>query len=113
MSKPKTPFDLEAFKRRIQEEGLPVAFETSLAICKDPKAPAAARSQASANIFRINGYFTVKEPTTGRAPHEMGPDEIADAIGELQSRVRQAEERKAQALADQDTESEEDEDVFG
>ncbi|WP_417578597.1 hypothetical protein [Pelagibacterium sp.] len=75
---------------RVRTEGVLVAYETCLAICRDQTAPANAKAAASGWIFRVGGYLS-KESTTSRSkePHEMSPDEMAQEIERLDARARQ------------------------
>ncbi|QWW67970.1 hypothetical protein [Rhizobium sp. WYJ-E13] len=68
---------------RIQTEGVRVAYETALAVCRDPKAPAPAKSTASATLFRVAGYFDRKDQSPHKEPHEMSPEELRSEIKRL------------------------------
>ena len=76
--------------QRVHTEGVVVAYETALAICKDPKAPSPAKATASATIFRVAGYFDRRDGGDGeKQPHEMTPDELAAAIAKMERRAAQ------------------------
>lgn len=77
---------------RIQTEGVQAAYEASLAVCRNPKAPAPARATASATIFRVAGYFDPQERTPEKQAHEMNGEELAEAIGELERSLRKADD---------------------
>lgn len=67
--------------RRVHTEGARVAYETSLAICRDPAATPSARATASATLFRVGGYFDRNRETgPEKEPHEMTPGELQAAI---------------------------------
>jgi hypothetical protein len=53
-----------------------LAYETALAICKDPKAPAQARAIASRTIFQLAGMLNKPEPETPKEPSEMTAEEL-------------------------------------
>lgn len=79
--------------RRIHTEGVLAAYEAALAVCNDPKAPAPARATASATLFRVAGYFDRKgEGDRDKEPHEMTPDELAQAVRRAQARLQSNED---------------------
>lgn len=90
---------------RIQTEGVRAAYEASLAVARDPKAPAPARATASATLFRVAGYFAVKERDE-KEPHEMTAEELSAAIAELTARNRHA-------VGDDDGDTSENVGLFG
>ena len=45
------------FRRRVSTEGLQVAYDTALALCRDPKAPAPAKATAVVALMRAAGAF--------------------------------------------------------
>jgi sodium bile acid symporter family protein len=47
----------DALTRRIRTEGARVAFDTALAICRHPKASAAAKASAVNSLLRAGGFF--------------------------------------------------------
>ncbi|WP_228866246.1 hypothetical protein [Roseibium aggregatum] len=73
---------------RVHTEGVLAAYEASLAICRDPKAPAPARATASSTLFRVAGYFN-KENAGGseKEPHEMSADELAQAVRKISAEM--------------------------
>jgi hypothetical protein len=75
---------------RIQTEGVLAAYEASLAICRDNKAPSPAKATASSTLFRVAGYFdrAADRDRTKKDPHEMTPDELAAEI----RRIRRSQE---------------------
>lgn len=74
---------------RIHTEGVEAAYAASLAVCRDTKAPAPARATASATLFRVAGYFAVKERDE-KEPHEMTAAELQAAIDEATRRIQPA-----------------------
>lgn len=72
--------------RRVQSEGLEVAYEALVAVCKDPKAPAPAKATAGTTLFRAGGAFD-KDAQRGNAkpPEEMTAEEITARLAELRA----------------------------
>lgn len=76
---------------RVHTEGVLVAYETALAVCRDPKAPAPAKATAAATLFRVAGYFDRKDAAEpDREPHEMTADELGRAIAEMERRIKRS-----------------------
>jgi hypothetical protein len=94
----KTP-SVEAAQRelliRMRTEGVNAAYAASLAICRDPKAPAPARATASATIFRVAGYFDRTEGDNVVEPHEMTPTQLT-------AEIRRLSQRQSQPIDDSD-----------
>ncbi len=90
--------------QRIRTEGVQAAYEASLAVCNDPKAPAPARATASATLFRVAGFFDKQERAPEKAPHEMTPEELAAEIEQLSRSAKNT---------DSPPDGEDVEDVFG
>lgn len=64
-------------RRRAQTEGAQIAYETAVALCQDPKAPAQAKSAALNAILRMGGYFeNPGDDGSEKQPHEMSAEEI-------------------------------------
>lgn len=72
---------------RIQTEGVLAAYEASLAVARDPSAPAPARATASATLFRVAGYFEKREAPSEKQPSEMTPQELEGAIAQAKARL--------------------------
>lgn len=79
----------EELLRRIQTEGVLVAYETALAVCRDPKATASAKATASGTLFRVAGYFDRSGDDTGDTPVE----ELS--LEDLQRRIKRADSAAA------------------
>lgn len=77
---------------RIRTEGVLAAYEASLAVCRDPKAPAAARATASSTLFRAAGLFDRKDNEETLEPHEMTPAQLASAVKRMERRLAGEEE---------------------
>lgn len=67
--------------------GLRVAVETAVAICKDPKATAAARASATNSLMRagaLGGFARNYDPADdGKELHELSADELAQRLKKL------------------------------
>lgn len=90
----------EALLRRLQTKDALKAIRTSVAVCDDKKAPAAARVQAASNILRAGGFFSRRGPDEGRnkEPGEMNGEELrkfsAQAQRELPALLAKLEKKK-------------------
>ena len=78
--------------QRIQTEGVQAAYEASLAVCRDDKAPAPARATASGTLFRVAGYFDKQERDRTKEPHEMTPEELSAAVQDARRRLSEKAE---------------------
>ncbi|MCP3417788.1 hypothetical protein NLM16_27135 [Bradyrhizobium brasilense] len=71
----------EELLRRLQTRGAAKALKTSMEVCDNKKAPAAARVQAASNILRAGGYFANRgSEGKEREPSEMTPAELQRAL---------------------------------
>jgi hypothetical protein len=70
---------------RIKTEGAEAAYAAALAVCRDPKAPAAARAQASSTIMRAAGLFEKKEDTLTIPESEMTMEQLSQEIARLEA----------------------------
>jgi hypothetical protein len=86
--------------QRIHTEGVLNAYEASLAVCKDPKAPAPARATASATLFRVAGYFDRQERGAAKAPSEMTGEELQTEIERLMRRSQEKDEHEHAGIFD-------------
>lgn len=73
--------------RRIHTEGVMIAYDACIDVCRDPKAPANARQAAAATLFRAAGYFGQQENQQTKEPYEMTADEVARAIADYSDRI--------------------------
>jgi hypothetical protein len=71
----------EELLRILRTKGVALAVKTSMEVCADRKAPAAARVQGSSNLFRVNGYFANRTPPAAseKEPHQMTAEELNEA----------------------------------
>ena len=67
----------------LTSEALPCAVNTILEIMRNPKAPAAARVQAAKLTF--DRVLPAHSDGSAKEPHEMTPEELAQAIDKLES----------------------------
>lgn len=68
---------------RLTSDALPLAVSTLIEIMQNPKAPAAARVQASKVV--LDRAMPQGEGQAGKELHEMTPEELAQAIAMLES----------------------------
>jgi hypothetical protein len=73
--------------RRIRTEGVELAYETAVSICRDPKAPAPAKATALTALFRVAGLFEKTDSDDDKEPHEMTAEELDVAIRRLRGRT--------------------------
>jgi hypothetical protein len=66
--------------RRARTEGIEAAYTASLEICRDPKAPQQAKSNASRTLLQIGGLFDKAETGQPKDPSEMTPEEHEVAL---------------------------------
>ncbi|MGL4939761.1 MAG: hypothetical protein ACRC44_00020 [Bifidobacterium asteroides] len=69
--------------RRIATEGVDAAIEALIATCRDPKAPAPAKSSAGTALLRAGGWFNARDPEDDIPPHEMTGEQLQRAIARL------------------------------
>ena len=74
--------------RKIRTEGVELAYETAVGICRDPKAPAPAKATALTALFRVAGYFEKRDTDEEKEPHEMDAEELSASIRRLREKVR-------------------------
>ena len=76
--------------RRARSEGVKVAYETALAICKDPEAPAVAKASSQRTLLLVGGMLdkTDRRAEQSKAPSEMAPEELSRAVNRLLKRER-------------------------
>ncbi|MFI5411579.1 hypothetical protein [Kaistia sp. UC242_56] len=80
-----------AIVRRAKTEGIEVAYETALRVCKDPKSPAQAQSNAARTLLQIGGLLERAD----RVQQFEGKN-LAELTGEeLQAEIAKATARRA------------------
>lgn len=101
---------MERARHMLQTEGVEAAVEALVSVCRDPKAPAPAKSTAGTSLLRANGFFDRANTEAEKEPHQMTMQELRDFTNRI--------ENEKQALLkelDADVQDQEDEerDVFG
>ena len=66
-----------AIIRRARTEGIEVAYESALEICRDPKAPKQAKSMASRTLLQIGGLFEKYDGSFQKDASEMTAEEMS------------------------------------
>jgi hypothetical protein len=89
---------LERNLERIRTEGLDAATEAALALLRDAKAPAQAKSATINAIFRASGLFSRDDDGSEVEPHQMTAEQLAREINRLEKEIRAA--RRGQSDAD-------------
>lgn len=69
--------------RRIKTEGVDVAIDALIAVCRDAKAAAPAKSSAGTALIRAAGFFDRRDPEEDLQPHEMTGEQLQRAIARL------------------------------
>jgi hypothetical protein len=65
----------------LQTRGAWAAYQASLEVCQNTKAPANARSQAASNILRAAGFFATRtDDGRVKEPSEMSADELNESV---------------------------------
>lgn len=82
----------ERVRRRTRVEGIEVAYETALAVCRDPKSTSQARSNAARTLLEIGGMLNRSdrndEKPSGKELHEMTGEELAVYKRQLETERR-------------------------
>jgi len=101
---------MEQAKHILQTEGVLVAVEALLAVCRDPKAPAPAKATAGTSILRAGGFFDQKNNEPDKDLSQMSWEELSEYRNRLET-------EKAALLngsdAGDDDQDDEERDVFG
>jgi hypothetical protein len=84
----------EELMRKVRTEGVTVAYDTAVGICRDPKAPAPAKATALTALFRVGGYFANTDSGEEKEPHEMSAAELSAAVEKV-TRQFKAKETEA------------------
>lgn len=75
---------MERARQRLQTEGVEAAVEALISVCRDPKAPAPAKSTAGTSLLRANGFFDRANTTPEKEPHEMTAAELRTHMARLE-----------------------------
>ncbi|KQT80157.1 hypothetical protein [Methylobacterium sp. Leaf466] len=73
-------------RERMEFEGAVVAYETALAICRDPKASATAKASAINSLLRVAGYDGKPGPDFDKPLDEMTYEETNALLDRLRRR---------------------------
>ncbi len=79
---------------RLNNEGVEAAAEGLISACRDPKGTAQAKATAGRVIFEVVGLLNQRNNGRDKEPHEMTPEELADAIRDLERRKWERAERE-------------------
>lgn len=88
----------EAILRQARTDGLKVAYETAMELCREKTAPAQARAAMVRTILEIGGVLDFRDRAVNSAKkqlHEMDGEELEAAAAEVRRRIA----RKAADLA--------------
>lgn len=68
--------------RRARTEGVQVAFESALAVCRDPNAPAAAKASSQRTLLMVGGLLdrNDRNASAEKPASEMDGNELQQAI---------------------------------
>lgn len=89
----------EEVARLVRTEGLRIAYDAAVAVCKDANAPAAARATAASLIFRAGGLLASNAPEAEKPLHELTAAELAQRADKVRSRLEAMERARARARA--------------
>lgn len=101
---------MERAKHLLQTEGVIAAVEALVAVCRDPKAPAPAKSTAGTSILRAGGFFDQKNNEPDKELHQMTMEELRDFTNRVENE-KQAFLKSCEA--DSHDQDDEGPDVFG
>lgn len=83
----------EELRRKIKTEGVRVAYDALIAVARDPRAMASARSASSIALFRAGGFLSRKAEEEADAD-EKPIENLTDA--EMQAEIRRLRARRQQ-----------------
>lgn len=80
----KTPEEARRELRyRMATEGAELAYDTAVAICRDPTASATAKASAINSLLRVAGYDGKPEADAGKAIGDLTPAELKARIAAI------------------------------
>jgi len=79
----------EWFRRQVRTHGLRVAYQTTIAVCEDPKAAAPAKATAAGLLLRAAGVLEKTEELDDKDPSTMTRAEMLEEYARL---TREADE---------------------
>ncbi|TFE95798.1 hypothetical protein B5M44_20745 [Shinella sumterensis] len=80
---------MELARHRVQTDGVEAAVDALISVCRDPKAPAPAKSTAGTSLLRAAGFFDRDSSQQDKEPHEMTAAELRAQSAKLE-RARDA-----------------------
>lgn len=108
---------MEQAKHILQTEGMLVAVEALLAVCRDPKAPAPAKATAGTSILRACGFFDQKNNEPDKDLSQMSWEELSEYRNRLENEKQALLDGSDAGDQDQDQDRDQDRDeerdVFG
>jgi hypothetical protein len=75
--------------QRLNIEGVEAAAEGLISACRDPKGTAQAKATAGRVIFEVVGLLNQRNNGRDKEAHEMTPEELIDAIRDLERLKRE------------------------
>jgi hypothetical protein len=79
----------DELSRKMRTEGAKVAYNTAVAICRDPKATAAAKASAVNSLFRAGGFFANHDSgDNGKGLSELSADEIKAMLRKAEASLK-------------------------
>lgn len=97
---------LEWFNHYAKTIGLRVAMTALTAVCRDPKAPAPAKSSAAGFLLRAAGALKNDDSGNDQEPHTMTSDQLQREVARLQRK------KKKLSAGNDDSESDDPGGVF-
>lgn len=80
---------MEIARHRVQTDGVEAAVDALISVCRDPNAPAPAKSTAGTSLLRAAGFFDRDSSQQEKEPHEMTAAELRAHTAQLE-RARDA-----------------------
>lgn len=75
---------MERARHMLQTEGVVAAVEALVSVCRDPKAPAPAKSTAGTSLLRASGFFDRAANEPDKELHEMTFEELVQHSARLE-----------------------------
>lgn len=88
----------EVILRRARTEGLKVAYETAMELCREKATPAQARAAMVRTILEIGGVLDFRDREASAVEkqlHEMNGEELEAAVAEVRARMAREEGTRA------------------
>lgn len=75
---------VERARHKLQVEGVGAAVDALISVCRDPKAPAPAKSTAGTSLLRAGGFFDKDAVAPQKELHEMTFAELVEQSARLE-----------------------------